>query len=487
MDYTLESMKSILSRTSPLWMLAPTLLLLSLVLVISSPVVHAQASKQTGDETIGPRVHEVAAGENLTSIAELYGVTIADLKLVNHLRDDDILNVGRSLLIPGGDVSPAIIIHPTEPGDSLQSMAGAFQLPVEDVLVANRSLNPQLTPLVGQPVALVVESSASEPVELTGFPHIVQEGETLLELSARYDVPASHLVYMNNLAYPARLFPGQRLRMPGDMPYPRLPGEWREIRIKPQAPRPGDTVAIYVKNALPGEPGGSFAGQELHFAPHENGYVALVGLDAFAPAGDYALQLVGQGEQAWYPFEQSLTVSASSFPTQTITVPQELSDLLEPSIRAKEDAFLSSIYGNFTEEKQWDGLFQVPVTDTLVTAPYGGGRSYNDQPVTIFHSGTDFDGEVGTPILAAADGTVVFDDLLELRGNAVIIDHGWGIMTGYYHLSESFVDKGERVLAGQGVGAGGSSGLSTGPHLHWELRVMDVPVDGMRWTEEPFP
>jgi murein DD-endopeptidase MepM/ murein hydrolase activator NlpD len=77
--------------------------------------------------------------------------------------------------------------------------------------------------------------------------------------------------------------------------------------------------------------------------------------------------------------------------------------------------------------------------------------------------------------------------MLELRGRTVIIDHGLGVMTGYYHLADLFVDVGENVAAGQPVGLGGSTGLSTGPHLHWDLRIMGVPVDGIRWTEEAFP
>jgi murein DD-endopeptidase MepM/ murein hydrolase activator NlpD len=74
-----------------------------------------------------------------------------------------------------------------------------------------------------------------------------------------------------------------------------------------------------------------------------------------------------------------------------------------------------------------------------------------------------------------------------VRGLTVILDHGLGVMTGYYHLSDSFVEVGQEVSAEQPIGAGGSSGLSTGPHLHWDLRIMGVPVDGMVWTENLFP
>jgi murein DD-endopeptidase MepM/ murein hydrolase activator NlpD len=66
---------------------------------------------------------------------------------------------------------------------------------------------------------------------------------------------------------------------------------------------------------------------------------------------------------------------------------------------------------------------------------------------------------------------------VELRGGIIIVDHGRGVMTGYYHLSERLVNAGDAVAAGQPIGSVGSTGLSSGPHLHWDLRIMGVPVD----------
>ena len=133
------------------------------------------------------------------------------------------------------------------------------------------------------------------------------------------------------------------------------------------------------------------------------------------------------------------------------------------------------------------GPFQMPIPNTAVTAPYGDGRSYNDGPVDIFHTGVDLAGGVGTPVHAPAAGVVVFNDPLNLRGNGLIIDHGLGVMTAYFHLSESYVNVGDEVDIGQIIAGVGSTGLSSGPHLHWDLRIMDVPVDGLQWTTESFP
>lgn len=464
--------------------LCATMVLLHLSL--TTPAAIAQTN-EPGDPDTGPRIHVVSEGENLTTIAEQYDVTVAQLQLVNHLRNDDILNIGNQLIVPGGDKYPAAIVYTAQPGDSIQSVAVGFDVAVEDTLMANRTINREYIPAVGQALVLMINEDGEVPKQLTGIPHIVQQGETILEVAAQYNVPISRLRYINDLSYPVRLFPGQHLRIPAEKPFFTLPGEWTNIQIEPAVIKQGDTITVYVENLLEGDPIGRLAGQVLPFAPYEDGYVALAGVDAFTEAGRYALELGGSGDRPWYPFQQDILIADSNFPNQAITVPEEQSDLLDPSIRADEDSFLGTIYGNFSEEKKWGGLFQVPVTNTLVTAPYGGGRSYNEGPITIFHSGTDFNGDIGTPILAAANGTVVFNDNLELRGNTVIVDHGWGVMTGYYHLSESFVKTEQEIEIGQPIGAGGSTGLSTGPHLHWDLRIMDMPVDGMRWTVEPFP
>ena len=249
----------------------------------------------------------------------------------------------------------------------------------------------------------------------------------------------------------------------------------------------GETLSIYVENVAPGTPTGRFGEQTLYFAPSGEGYAALVGLDAFAEPGRYTLELEGPGEGSWWPIEDEVQVLSASYPTQTINVPAELTPLLAPEVRAEEDVFLSTIYNQFTPEQRWRGLFQMPVTSTIVTAPYGGIRSYNGGPFDIFHTGVDFGGTTGTPILSPAAGVVVYTGTLALRGGTIIIDHGLGVMSGYYHLSEILVAIGEPVAAGQIIGHGGSSGLSTGPHLHWELRVMDVPVNALQWTQEALP
>lgn len=97
------------------------------------------------------------------------------------------------------------------------------------------------------------------------------------------------------------------------------------------------------------------------------------------------------------------------------------------------------------------------------------------------HAGVDFRGATGTPVLAAAAGTVVFAGPRSGYGNAVIIDHGGALATLYAHQNRLSVATGAKVAAGQAVGTVGSTGFSTGPHLHFEARLNGTPVDPLNY------
>ena len=474
-----------MKRYSLVW---PILLLLSLPLTVwAQTAVPTPTPSAPTDQPAIPLVHTVQEGETLTYIAEQYGVAIEEIQTLNNLADSDVLAVGQTLIIPGGEGEAVAAVYTAQGGDTLAGIAQMFNTTPQEIVTANRLINPYYQPVVGQTLNVVSKTGSAQPQEVTGRPYIVSLGETLPMIAARTGVSTAVLAQTNNLAYPTYLFPGQRLVIPAEEPYRELPGEWLDVRVRPSPFLQGNTVSIYVKNMLDGTPSGQFAGLPLRFFPYEDGYAALVGIDAFTEPGIYELSLAGSGSRPWRPFSQPVKIEDAGYGFQEINLSEEMAPLLEPEVRQNEDAFLSTIYTQFSETKAWDGLFTLPVTNTIVTAPYGDARSYNGGPVEIYHTGLDVGGGIGTPILASANGTVVFSGPLELRGNGVIIDHGLGVMSAYFHLSEILVNEGDVVKQGQPVGLGGSTGLSTGPHLHWDLRVMDVPVNGLQWTEVEFP
>jgi murein DD-endopeptidase MepM/ murein hydrolase activator NlpD len=121
------------------------------------------------------------------------------------------------------------------------------------------------------------------------------------------------------------------------------------------------------------------------------------------------------------------------------------------------------------------GMFSWPVTGTITspfgwrTNPFGGGPE--------FHQGLDIAAPMGTTVTAAAGGTVIMAQWYGGYGNYILIDHGGGFSTGYGHLSAMYVSSGQSVQRGQAIGAVGSTGQSTGPHLHFEVRIAGKPVD----------
>lgn len=460
------------------------LLALFVVLLLQTPIAVAQ---DDADPSI-PQVHTVQDGENLTVIAEQYGVSVADLLLINNLTEQDFLFVGQELRIPGGTGDAIATIYTVRAGDSWAAIAASFNTTAVSIWQSNRILNPQSPPTIGQPLAIISRTGSAAPEPIQGQPALAQKGEGPLAVAARANITPAELLEANQLSHPAYFVAGQRLRLPDESEYRDLPGGWLSVDIRPLPLVPGQTAVVHVQNLHDGQPTGQLGEMPLRFSPTETGYSAIFGLDAFTPPQTMSLELGGSGTRPWTRFQQGIQVTSSGFITQFITLPETLNALLDPTVRQNEEAILAPIFTQYTPERQWTDLFQTPIiTNTRVTARYGDGRSYNGNPVSSYHSGVDYGAGQGTLVLAPTNGTVVFADFLNVRGLTVILDHGQGIMTSYSHLSESFASPDQQVTTGEPLGSVGSTGLSSGPHLHWELRIMNVPVNALQWLEEPFP
>jgi murein DD-endopeptidase MepM/ murein hydrolase activator NlpD len=133
----------------------------------------------------------------------------------------------------------------------------------------------------------------------------------------------------------------------------------------------------------------------------------------------------------------------------------------------------------------------LPVAEPFcIKSWFGDRRAYNGGDYTYFHAGLDYgvcSESRPFAILAPAPGTVVFTGQLTVRGNATIIDHGWGIFTGYWHQKEILINVGDQVAAGQEIGTIGATGRVSGPHLHWEIWVNGVQVDPQDWLDRSYP
>lgn len=426
-----------------------------------------------------PLVHVVQEGETLFSIAQQYETTVDILLQLNDIADPSLLYVGQELVIPGGGGALVAAVHVLQLGDTLPGLAAGYDTSVEAIAAQNNLVSADQL-VAGLPLTIMSRTGSAAARLVGGTPHVVRQGDTLLSIAASYGQAPADIIKANQLAYPVYLYPGQRLLIPSDDPYQYLPGSWEQVRLFPASLVQGETAALYVAGSDGGQPNGRFGQQSLRFASVQDGYLAFIALDAFSEPGIYQLEIGGVGDR---PFTQGVLVQSGGYGTQLITLPEELNALLAPEVRAADEAILATYYQQFNEPAAWQGLFEVPIRDSLITAGYGDARSYNQGPIEIFHTGVDFAGPTGTPIYAPAAGTVIFSDTLNIQGNALIVDHGLGVMTGYYHLSKVKVSVGQVVTPGQLLAQGGSSGLSSGPHLHWELRVNNVPVNSLQWTE----
>ena len=248
----------------------------------------------------------------------------------------------------------------------------------------------------------------------------------------------------------------------------------------------GDVGVIDV-NARAASAVATFDSRDYPMLAREGGFWTVIGAGAQQALGDYPVVVSLLGDDGFLVGRLDATVSVvdTAFPIEEIALTPDQSALLDPALSAQEAATREAIYSVTSPQQLWEGTFIQPLPGPI-SSPFGIGRSYNGGPVTSFHSGTDFALDEGTPIAAANTGRVAFVGEMPIRGVSVVLDHGGGVFTAYHHLSEASVADGQLVAIGDLVGFVGATGLSTGPHLHWELVVGGANVDPMLWTIGPI-
>lgn len=246
----------------------------------------------------------------------------------------------------------------------------------------------------------------------------------------------------------------------------------------------GGAVALRVL-ASAGSAAATFAGRHYPMLPYPSGFWTIIGVTADQPLGTYpvSIELLDAASAPLGILSASLTVLDTEYPVEQIYLAPEQAALLDPALVQQEQNTRAAVFAAFTPQKLWTGPFIFPMS-APISSPYGVARSYDGGPATSYHTGTDFQADEGAPVMASATGTVAFVGALPLRGNGVIIDHGAGVFSAYHHLAQVTVALGQSVAAGDLVGTVGSTGLATGPHLHWEVIVMGVNVNPVLWTYE---
>ncbi len=378
--------------------------------------------------------------------------------------------------------------HVVQPGDTLATIAQQYGSTIEAIVAANGLANPD--PIqVGQVLAAPVAGAALLHVE-------TRPRDTVASVAQRFGVQPAVMQAINGLAPSQRLAPGQDLLVPAPpgRPSPALPpGPLRNITVTPAVVRQGETVAVRIEvdSSQPVSLSLSLGPQTALLRQTGDGAtVGLMAVHALTEPGYAWLDLTWQpaGEAESQTIRWPIQVVEAGYPTFDIVLPPDKGDLLAPELVQAELERMTTLWSAQPTPPVWRRLFLRPVVDEFVTsAPYGQRRSYNGGPVSGFHAGQDFAAPEGAPVIAPAAGTVVLAEELVVRGNAVLIDHGGGVFTGYWHLVDIAVSAGQQVQPGDLLGHVGTTGLSTGNHLHWELRVNGFAVDPMQWLTTRFP
>jgi len=262
----------------------------------------------------------------------------------------------------------------------------------------------------------------------------------------------------------------------------RAGGAAPALQVSNAVIRQGAALRVTVRGATPAGAVVRFAGRTWPLYGEGALRLTYVGADARTTPGTYSLSVVAGGRVL---LRRTVTVKRVAFPQRRLRLDPEKEALLTPELVAAEQRKVNAALRVLEPRQLWDGLFLLPVA-APVSSPYGLLSVYNGT-VRGFHRGTDFAAPEGAPVRAANHGIVRLAEPLPLSGNAVFVDHGLGVLTGYFHMSALDVRAGGRVRKGDVLGSVGSTGVATGAHLHWGLRINGLYVDPMPWTSTGAP
>ena len=456
----------------------------ALILIILFTSILAQpASAQES----GP-IYIVQAGDTLSFIASRFNVSLDDLIAANPSVDPNILSQGQQVVIPGlegvtGILGTEVITF----GDTLRSLSRRTQVSDAQLIKLNRLVSP--TELyVG--ISMIVPEQDGQ-TDLTSRTS-AGAGESLLELAIQQGTDPWTLSSINGLD-------GTWSALPNDVLYSPigngeggtgLPSAFISASIEPLPLIQGGTEVVRVQVNDGTTVSGTLVDYPLRFFPYEGQQVALQGIHALLDTGVYPLRLeatLPDGTRQSY--EQMVLVASGNYYSEDLYVDPAT---IDPAVTEPENQELFSITSVVNATKYWNGIFTSPaVYPDEFTSLYGTRRTYHglntDLTVEGFHSGLDFAGGEGLQIFAPAPGRVVFSGPWTVRGNATIIDHGWGVYSGFWHKSATYVQVGDFVEQGQVIGLVGGTGRVTGPHLHWEVWVNGVQVNPLNWLNQAYP
>jgi len=222
-------------------------------------------------------------------------------------------------------------------------------------------------------------------------------------------------------------------------------------------------------------------GREIQAPPwtDRNRVAMLIGIDLEQAPGPVELRAeVVDARGRALKRQRTIRVLDAHYPVQHLTVPRPFVELDAATLERVqgEKVVLDRVWETARPEHLWRDPFQSPLEGAGLGSGFGVRRIINGEPRSP-HTGTDFPASEGTPVLAANAGIVALVADQFFSGISVVLDHGFGLYTMYFHLQESLVREGQHVERAQPIARVGSSGRATGPHLHWGARLQGTRID----------
>lgn len=252
------------------------------------------------------------------------------------------------------------------------------------------------------------------------------------------------------------------------------------VTWRPTSLRAGDVAVVSIRGLGDGATAtGTVAGRAIALFPRADGVAALVGFDFEAAPGRYPWTIVVTPRSgASRTLRGRIAVSPRRFGVERLALPPEMVELDEASTRRAEAEAreLRQLFQRSSGARLWRGDFVPPIEGAGPATGFGARRIINGQPRSA-HGGADYAAGRGTPVRAVGAGRIALVGDFFFPGRLVVIDHGLGLYTGYFHLDRSAVETGALVARGQEIGAVGSTGRATGPHLHVLATVGSARID----------
>ncbi|MBV9388710.1 MAG: M23 family metallopeptidase [Chroococcidiopsidaceae cyanobacterium CP_BM_ER_R8_30] len=264
------------------------------------------------------------------------------------------------------------------------------------------------------------------------------------------------------------------------------PASALQVKVAPEQPHLGDTLSVTIEQdstniskVVTSNPIVTFNHKSYPtFLIAPNRFRVLLPTTPLDQPGNKQIQV----KEADQEQKVSVYLGDRSFPIQHIHLSPQKADLEASTDELKRIEAFKQLD---TPQKFWNGLFLRPNKGPITTV-YGVRRYYNGEfAKDYYHAGIDYAGAFGSPVIAPAAGRVALvgreSQGFRIHGNCIGIDHGQGVASIFMHLSKIYVKEGDFVQAGQVIGALGSTGLATGPNLHWGLYVQGKAVDPEPW------